>query len=297
MNDISIQRMSYFITAAEYCSFSQAADKLYVSQPQISKWIRGLENDLGITLFTRTAHGVALTREGRYLYEEWKPLYQAFQNSLKEIRSMADQTRSSLNIGSAPVLNNSAHLNSALNAFESACPQTDITVEVYEFSELTKRLLDGSLDMIYTYNFHLDGIPGISTAYLHRSQVCIAIPAAHRLAHKADLKLSDLTGETLLLEQTPDTENETNWVLSECQKNGCYPGHIRYTPNITSLVTAINRNKGFSLLCQDIADTLGNSLITRSLPAGYIPVYVVLAWVESRETPEITAFSRYLNQP
>lgn len=295
MKDISMQTMAYFLTAAECCNFSQAAEKLYVSQPHMSKCIRGLEADLGIPLFGRTSHGVVLTREGRYLYDEWKPLYRALRKSLTEIENMAAKSRSTLTIGCSPALGSSPHLSASLDRFEESHPDTDVSVEVCEFNDLRSRLLNGQLDMIFTYNFNLDGMPDLSATYLYRSEVCIALPRTHALAGREHIDLSQLCGETLLLEQYRGTEPENNWVLAECQKNGCFPGHIRYTANIASLTAAIGRGKGFSLICRDIADYFDANMATYPLPQGYIPVYVVLAWLENRETPEMEAFSRIVN--
>jgi len=52
---------------AKYGSFSKAAQYLYVSQPGISKMVRALEEELGITIFVRSSDGITLTAEGKEL--------------------------------------------------------------------------------------------------------------------------------------------------------------------------------------------------------------------------------------
>ena len=54
-----------YVSMVEKCgSFSRAAQKLYVSQPSISNLVNALEEELGITIFTRSSTGIAITNEG-----------------------------------------------------------------------------------------------------------------------------------------------------------------------------------------------------------------------------------------
>ena len=70
-----------FITVAKTGSISRAADKLYISQPAVSKSISNLEEQLGTTLFTRSSRGVKLTDEGRLLYEHVENAFTYIENA------------------------------------------------------------------------------------------------------------------------------------------------------------------------------------------------------------------------
>ena len=61
---MNILHMKYAVTVAKLGSLSKAAEVLYIAQPNISRSIKELEADLGITIFTRTAKGMFLTPEG-----------------------------------------------------------------------------------------------------------------------------------------------------------------------------------------------------------------------------------------
>lgn len=64
---MTLQQLKY-VSMVEKCgSFSRAAQKLYVSQPSISNLVNALEEELGITIFTRSSTGIAITNEGRKL--------------------------------------------------------------------------------------------------------------------------------------------------------------------------------------------------------------------------------------
>jgi DNA-binding transcriptional LysR family regulator len=72
-----------FIVVAEESSFTRAARRLEVSQPQLSREIQHLELEIGVTLFVRRATGVELTVSGRVLLEPARHLNAKAENFLE----------------------------------------------------------------------------------------------------------------------------------------------------------------------------------------------------------------------
>ncbi|WP_330251957.1 LysR family transcriptional regulator [Nocardia sp. NBC_00565] len=65
--DVRGRDLRYFLAVAEELSFTHAAERLYLSQPALSKQIRALERHLGTLLFTRDRQQVTLTPVGEAL--------------------------------------------------------------------------------------------------------------------------------------------------------------------------------------------------------------------------------------
>ncbi len=61
---MTLNQLHYMVTVAESNSITEAAGKLFLSQPSLTASIRELEKELGITLFLRTNHGIHVTVEG-----------------------------------------------------------------------------------------------------------------------------------------------------------------------------------------------------------------------------------------
>ena len=61
---MNFHRLKVFYTVAQQASFSRAAEKLFTSQPNVSKHVRQLEVELGTPLFHRLGHGIELTEAG-----------------------------------------------------------------------------------------------------------------------------------------------------------------------------------------------------------------------------------------
>ena len=72
--DVSLRQIQYFLSIAETGSITQAAERLYIAQPVLSKKMMALEEEIGLPLFARDGRTVQLTQTGIYLYDRWKKL-------------------------------------------------------------------------------------------------------------------------------------------------------------------------------------------------------------------------------
>ena len=69
-NQIEFRHIKYFLAVAEDLHFRKAAERLFISQPGLSRQIKQMEDDLGIRLFERHNRKVELTKAGKYLQKE-----------------------------------------------------------------------------------------------------------------------------------------------------------------------------------------------------------------------------------
>ena len=67
---MKIIQLEYFCAVCRYHSITQAAQKLYVTQPAISNAIRELEKEFSVSLFSRTKNHIVLTKEGEAFYQK-----------------------------------------------------------------------------------------------------------------------------------------------------------------------------------------------------------------------------------
>ena len=94
---MKFRHLEYFVAAAEELNFTQAADRLHVSQPPFSKQIHDLEGELRMELFERRRKGVALTPAGKAFLVDARRILEDLRCLDK--KSAADQPRRDWGIG------------------------------------------------------------------------------------------------------------------------------------------------------------------------------------------------------
>ena len=96
---LELRHLHYFSILAEELHFKKAADRLYISQPGLSKQIKHLEDTLGILLLERTNRKVKLTPAGEYLAKELKLVIQHLDTTLDHTKLIHSGLKGNLKIG------------------------------------------------------------------------------------------------------------------------------------------------------------------------------------------------------
>lgn len=132
--------LAAFVVVAKELSFTRAAAKLGVSQSALSQTIRGLEEQLGLRLLTRTTRSVAPTEAGRRLLETLAPRFDEIVQELGELSRLRDKPAGTIriNAGEHPAL---SVLQPALRGF--LLDNTDLRVEVIVDYGLTDIVAQG----------------------------------------------------------------------------------------------------------------------------------------------------------
>lgn len=151
MIDFELYRI--FVAVADEENITRASEKLNISQPAITKQIKNLENQLSIKLFERKSKGVALTNEGKKIYEKLK-------NPIEELNKIDAQ------IGKEKVINIGTHnhmggliFGQAINQYTLKYPKVNLNLICEEMDELLKKLKSKEIDIVFAKKYDNEEAP------------------------------------------------------------------------------------------------------------------------------------------
>ena len=96
---IELRHIRYFLAVAEELHFRKAAEKLFISQPGLSRQIKILEAELGVVLFERHNRKVVLTEVGAYLKDELSAQLQTLSHTIANAKLIQEGKKGALKIG------------------------------------------------------------------------------------------------------------------------------------------------------------------------------------------------------
>ncbi len=142
---MDLRQLDQFVTVYEEGSFSRAARRANCTQPALSVQIRNLEDELGVSLFTRSRRGVVPTIAGKRLYARSLSILSAVADTRIAVRELSGDVTGALTIGTVPSVSRSA-LPAALSRFTEVHPNVELTLDEAYGGTLTDRVAAGELD-------------------------------------------------------------------------------------------------------------------------------------------------------
>lgn len=147
--NITLRQLQVFVAASRARSFSEAADRLGISQPSLSGTISKIETQLGLRLFDRTTRSLILTADGRDLAAVADDLVRDFEAALSGISARAAGKRGRVSVAVLPSVAATV-LPEALGAFAREYPEIDVSVHDVLQERAVAILRNGVVDFAVT---------------------------------------------------------------------------------------------------------------------------------------------------
>lgn len=176
--DMKISQIKYVLAVLECGSISQAAKKLYISQPSLSGYIINLEKQLGAALFDRTASPLRLTQAGELYVETSRQILDLSNRLQQEISDLDDTPHGHIIVGSSQFVTTYI-LPHVLISFKNRFPKIEVSLVEALVNEREDAALKGKIDFFFTTSPVKNERFQYSTVMTER--ILLALPASHRL--------------------------------------------------------------------------------------------------------------------
>ena len=196
---MNLNYLKYFITVAELKSFTEASERLFITQPSLSVSIQKLENDLGVKLLNRNKKGqkssISLTTSGKYFLNKAKHILFQFESLKVELHHDCLKPKI-LKLGTIPTLSTNLIYKIIVN-LRKAYPNMIIEQVNGDSLELEKWLNHGYIDI--AVNVFLEENNRVKEAkktsqMLFCQSYLVAVAQEHPLAKKRSFSVDELNG-------------------------------------------------------------------------------------------------------
>ena len=244
LHSLDIRLLRAFAVVAEENNISRAAQRLFISQPPLTRHIRHLEAQLGVTLFQRHSKGLILTDAGREVLEMIRPLLVLQERTLAALSQLSAHSPQPLRLGLT-----TAFEQGIFAAVESALSDHTRTLHITRHASpaLAQQVRKGKLDAalvalpLNTEGLHLHPLP-------YQEPLIAALPASWPEAARPALTLRALNHRPLFWfkrERNPDFFDYTRRIFDRA---GYTPAYVEEPAEHDVLLARIARGEGMILL-------------------------------------------------
>jgi len=299
---MNLQWLYYFNTVAELEHYTRAAEKLHVSQSNLSHAIKELESELGADLFERKGRNVQLTKYGKVFKPYAEKAINSVEAGVKTVREYVDP-----DVGTIVLIGFQSVAQFATDLMVRYQAESNRLKVQFQYSNelwkvIQRKLLNGTADMALATKFDS---PQLSSVYIGTHPLAVLVPSGHPLASRGSVNLEELDGEDFI---AFDGESQLRGQLDAIfSRLNIQPNVVAETPNDLIIYGLVAARRGVSIVPHPLAGTpAGTRLLRISNTIPQRELY--LQWNTERYVPPAAevfrsyiirggdVFDQYLNQ-
>ena len=227
-----------------------AAGSLHVTQSAVSRALLGAEERLGVRLFDRTPRGLEPTVAGRSLIARAPRLLDDLGELEATLRGPAARPRQ---LRLVCECHTAYHwMPSALQQLRGSLPGVELSIALAATHDPIGHLLDGTIDAALISEAPLPRSRRLSHEPLFADEVVFVLAASHRLAARATLQRTDLTGEALFTSRLPTPD--MHWFNKPLALRRSPPLQFQALPLTEAVVDFARAGLGIGVLSEWVAE-------------------------------------------
>lgn len=243
---MELNQLRSFIAVAQELHFGRAAQKMDMMPASFGRFIRLLEEELGLRLLNRSTRNVSLTKEGVMFLEEAVKIVSLADQLSKKFKMIGQKIKHPLRIGAMDSAA-SGLLPKLLNIYRQSHPDADIHLQEDKSINLIPRLKSGWLDAIFVrppekYD------SAIEFKLITHENCALAVPLNHRLAEKESVSVYDFNDEAMILPERRLRPHSHDLTMTIFRAEGFQPKISQYADEKHTIVNLVSAGLGIAIV-------------------------------------------------
>jgi len=282
-----------FVVLAWELHFGNAARRLHITQPALSRQIRVLETHLGMPLFIRDWRHVVLSTEGKRLAEAARVSVSHYEKLMARARSLREGFRGQLKLGYVGSAILDPALTSLTSGYRRTQPDVEIVIEEHNVSDQLTLLLDHELDAGLLRS-PVPRYAGLNYLNIATRPLIAAVPHTHSQAAVESIALASLAEDTFMVQQDPPGVGLGWSALHACDRARFVPQKIHYTRDVAVAIGMVSMGVGVTLVPETQRSVTLPNVCYCSLEDPGAVTTLTLCWPKSRKSRELVEFVHYI---
>ena len=284
--DAHLRDLRYFAAVAEELNFTRAAERLHLSQPALSKQIRGLEAALRAQLFRRDRRQVELTAAGSALLAVARGLLRDWDDGVAVVRDAAAADARVLRVGTLTSIGRALY-PAITDEFAKRQPGWQVELRTHGWGDPTAGLQDRTADAAFVW-LPIDATE-IETEVLATEPRFVAISARHPLADRPTIEFSEIASEPVAALPASAGSQRDFWLAVDARA-GQPPRIAAEVSSTDEKFEIVSSGAAITLLAQGNADIYSRDGIVCIPVSGLEPARLAIAWRRGDRRPPVRDF-------
>lgn len=188
-SSIEIRHLRYFLAVAETENFTRAAERLHVTQPNVSQQVKDLEAFVGTPLFKRVGKRIQLTAAGAEFRKRAETVLRKLEEACESVGHVSELLSGHMEVGVIPALH-VAWVPPALEALARDFPGVTAAIHQRPSRDIETEIEAGRLDLGLGIVSHMS--PNVRYERLLTEELSLIVPADHALARRSSVSMKEL---------------------------------------------------------------------------------------------------------
>lgn len=293
---MDINQLRCFVSVGKELHFCRAAQKMEMMPASLSRFIRLLEEDLGVRLLNRSTRNVSLTAEGALFFDDASKLIDQFDALAKRFKVGLKDERRTLRIGA---IDSAARglVPALLNLFVPLHPHSDIHIIEDKTINLIPKLKSGWLDMIFIREPQsIDA--SLAVRFITRESCVLAVPIQHVLADRERVAVADFQHEAMIIPDRRTRPHSHDLTMSLFKLAGFTPHIAQFAEEKQTILSLVAAGLGLAVVPASYRTMNSDSVsyIALDLPEQIKGLPLSIAWQNGNEDRFLREMLRLLHE-
>ncbi len=289
----NMERIRAFVVVAEELHFGRAAARLRMTQPPLSRQIRLLEQEVGVTLLDRGGRTVKVTPAGRVFLAEARRILRLAEESALAVRRIPTGAGGTLAIGFTAV---SVHgyVQSFLRRITQELPHVDLVLRELVTADQVEAIAAGDIDLGFVRPPVTRA--GLVSRVVHTERLLLAAPPGDPCAERGDI--GSLDGRDLIMYSPVESRYFYELILGMTARAQVRPRYGQYVSQVHTMLALVQAGIGLAIVPESAAALRPDGVAFAALDGAQSPaVELAATWPGDADNPALARAVSLLRAP